>query len=141
MPMASAASAAISKSSAGGREGIVRQYLIAYNLISCLAWSYVWCLIIHHLTTRKDPINTLYERIERPLQITQSFAALEILHILLGWVRSPLISSILQVGSRLYIVWGILFLIPESRHHLGFLLTALVENIITTRHTFACHNL
>ena len=45
----------------------------------------------------------------------QSFAALEVLHVLLGWVRSPLGTTLIQVGSRLYLVWGITHLFPQVR--------------------------
>ncbi|KAI0259252.1 protein-tyrosine phosphatase-like protein, partial [Gloeopeniophorella convolvens] len=34
-------------------------------------------------------------------------AALEVLHVLLGLVRSPLPTTAVQVGSRLYSVWGL----------------------------------
>ncbi|EJF65490.1 PTPLA-domain-containing protein [Dichomitus squalens LYAD-421 SS1] len=46
----------------------------------------------------------------------QSFAALEVLHVLLGWVRSPLVTTLIQVGSRLYLVWGIADLFPKETH-------------------------
>lgn len=39
--------------------------------------------------------------------LVQSFAVLEVLHVLLGWVRSPLITTALQVASRLNLVWVI----------------------------------
>ena len=45
----------------------------------------------------------------------QSFAALEVLHVLLGLVRSPLVTTLIQVGSRLYLVWGITYLFPKVR--------------------------
>ncbi|KAF8351047.1 protein-tyrosine phosphatase-like protein, partial [Amanita rubescens] len=37
----------------------------------------------------------------------QTTAILEVLHVLLGWVRSPLPTTIIQVSSRLFLVWGI----------------------------------
>lgn len=45
----------------------------------------------------------------------QSFALLEVLHSLLGWVRSPLGTTMAQVASRLYLVWGVTALFPEVR--------------------------
>ena len=39
--------------------------------------------------------------------MVQSFAILEIIHSLLGWVRSPVPTTAMQVASRLILVWGI----------------------------------
>lgn len=39
--------------------------------------------------------------------VVQSFAILEIFHALLGWVRSPLSTTAMQVSSRLILVWAI----------------------------------
>ncbi|CAD6887506.1 unnamed protein product [Tilletia controversa] len=37
----------------------------------------------------------------------QSFAILEVVHAALGWVRSPVPTTAIQVGSRLFSVWGV----------------------------------
>ncbi|KLO12259.1 PTPLA-domain-containing protein [Schizopora paradoxa] len=37
----------------------------------------------------------------------QTCALLEILHCLLGWVRSPVATTAAQVSSRLFLVWGV----------------------------------
>lgn len=39
--------------------------------------------------------------------LVQSGAALEVLHALAGWVRSPVATTAMQVASRLFLVWGI----------------------------------
>lgn len=39
--------------------------------------------------------------------VVQSGAALEVVHALLGWVRSPVFTTAVQVASRLFLVWGI----------------------------------
>jgi len=50
---------------------------------------------------------------------------MEIIHSLLGWVRSPVFSTGMQVGSRLLLVWGILHVAPTTRQHAGFALMVL----------------
>ena len=120
-----AQSAPASASSTKPTPPLVRTYLIAYNLVSCLLWSYVWLLIVHHLLTAPHPIQTLYSHIHRPLQLTQSLAALELLHSLLGLVRSPLLTTALQVSSRLFIVWGTAHIAPPAQSSLGFTLATL----------------
>ncbi|OJA15406.1 COP9 signalosome subunit CSN2 [Rhizopogon vesiculosus] len=44
----------------------------------------------------------------------QSLAALEIIHVLLGLVRSPLPTTVIQVSSRLILVWGIIERFPYT---------------------------
>jgi len=39
--------------------------------------------------------------------LVQSFAALEIIHSLTGLVKSPIVTTLIQVFSRLFLVWGI----------------------------------
>lgn len=41
------------------------------------------------------------------IRIVQTGALLEVLHVLLGMVRSPLVTTSMQVASRVYLVWGI----------------------------------
>ncbi|EOX91952.1 Tyrosine phosphatase-like protein PASTICCINO 2A isoform 2, partial [Theobroma cacao] len=60
----------------------------------------------------------VYNAVEKPLLLAQSAAALEILHGLIGLVRSPVSSTLPQVGSRLYLTWGILWSFPEIRTHI-----------------------
>lgn len=44
----------------------------------------------------------------------QSLAALEVIHVLVGLVRSPLPTTIIQVSSRLILVWGIIERFPHT---------------------------
>ncbi|KAF7361949.1 FCP1-like proteiny domain-containing protein [Mycena venus] len=48
-----------------------------------------------------------YARVGGTVAIVQTCALLEVAHTLLGWVRSPLQTTAMQVASRLWIVWGI----------------------------------
>ncbi|KAJ7680260.1 PTPLA-domain-containing protein [Mycena polygramma] len=50
---------------------------------------------------------TTYSRVGGVVAIVQTCAILEVAHTLLGWVRSPLQTTAMQVASRLWIVWGI----------------------------------
>ncbi|XP_022942934.1 very-long-chain (3R)-3-hydroxyacyl-CoA dehydratase PASTICCINO 2A-like isoform X1 [Cucurbita moschata] len=59
----------------------------------------------------------VYNAVERPLQFAQTAAVLEILHGLVGFVRSPVTATLPQIGSRLYLTWGILWSFPEVRNH------------------------
>ena len=50
---------------------------------------------------------TTYARVGTQTAFVQTAAVLEVLHVLLGWVRSPLPTTAMQVSSRLFLVWGI----------------------------------
>ena len=39
--------------------------------------------------------------------LVQSLAILEVVHAALGWVRSPVATTAVQVASRLFMVWGV----------------------------------
>ncbi|KAM3355406.1 hypothetical protein ACQJBY_025902 [Aegilops geniculata] len=60
----------------------------------------------------------VYAAVERPLQFAQTAAVLEILHGLVGLVRSPVSATLPQIGSRLFVTWGILWSFPETRTHI-----------------------
>jgi very-long-chain (3R)-3-hydroxyacyl-CoA dehydratase len=44
---------------------------------------------------------------------TQTLAVMEVVHSLLGWVRSPVGTTAAQVASRLWTVWGVVEMSPE----------------------------
>jgi very-long-chain (3R)-3-hydroxyacyl-CoA dehydratase len=50
---------------------------------------------------------TSFGRVGATTAFVQTFAVLEIVHVLLGFVRSALPTTLLQVFSRVYLVWGI----------------------------------
>lgn len=50
---------------------------------------------------------TTFARVGTQTAFVQSFAVLEVLHVLFGLVRSPLQTTVMQVSSRLFLVWGI----------------------------------
>ncbi|XVF17357.1 hypothetical protein REPUB_Repub10bG0114100 [Reevesia pubescens] len=75
-------------------------------------------------TLKESGHEHVYNAVEKPLLLAQSAAVLEILHGLVGLVRSPVSSTLPQIGSRLYLSWGILWSFPEIRTHI--LVTSLV---------------
>lgn len=107
---------------------IVTVYLLAYNLLAAASWSYVLFLIVSHLQRFGEAgLFTLYEPIHRALYFAQSLAILEVMHAALRLVPSPVATTALQVASRLMLVWGIFYPVPESRATWGFFLATLVS--------------
>ncbi|VYS66440.1 unnamed protein product [Arabidopsis thaliana] len=115
---------------AGFLSVVRRVYLTLYNWIVFAGWqveldslsSFVLYLAI--TTLKETGYENVYDAIEKPLQLAQTAAVLEILHGLVGLVRSPVSATLPQIGSRLFLTWGILYSFPEVRSH--FLVTSLV---------------
>lgn len=57
---------------------------------------------------------TLQQFVSPLLAVVQSLAILEIVHAALGWVRSPVPTTTIQVASRLFLVWGVTERYPSA---------------------------
>ncbi|KAH1239014.1 Very-long-chain (3R)-3-hydroxyacyl-CoA dehydratase PASTICCINO 2 [Glycine max] len=85
-----------------------RLYLSLYN------WT-VLCQVLYFVlkTLNESGHQYVYNAAEKPLLYAQTAAVLEILHGLVGLVRSPVTATLPQISSRLFLVWGILWSFPE----------------------------
>ena len=62
---------------------------------------------------------TTYAIVGEAVKWIQTAAILEILHSALGWVRSPVMTTAMQVASRIVLVWGIADQYPSVRSKSG----------------------
>ncbi|XP_061364783.1 very-long-chain (3R)-3-hydroxyacyl-CoA dehydratase PASTICCINO 2A-like isoform X2 [Gastrolobium bilobum] len=88
-----------------------RLYLSLYNWTVFFGWFQVLYLVLK--TLKESGHEHVYNAAEKPLLYAQTAAVLEILHGLVGLVRSPVSATLPQIGSRLYLTWGILWSFPE----------------------------
>ncbi|KAJ2360261.1 hypothetical protein H4S01_005811, partial [Coemansia sp. RSA 2610] len=97
--------------------GVVESYLVAYNAASFVGWGYVLVQTVMYLLENGADLSGLFNRIGYPLIYVQTGAALEIAHSLVGIVRSGILTALMQVYSRLLLVWGTLYMFdyPEIR--------------------------
>ncbi|KAI0313897.1 PTPLA-domain-containing protein [Amylostereum chailletii] len=108
---------------------VVRAYLVLFNLLSAFGWATVFYYTVQHLSrplTTYERLTTsvpsftppslvpvyvratsTYAAVGQHTQYVQSVAMLEVLHALVGFVRSPVQTTATQVASRLYLVWAI----------------------------------
>ncbi|MCW5909011.1 MAG: protein tyrosine phosphatase-like domain-containing protein [Chitinophagales bacterium] len=84
----------------------VRNYLALYNAAAFVCW------VLYLVHFAKSGF-TLTERGMLLLNIAQGLAVLEIVHAILKWVKSPVGSTIAQIGSRLLVVVLLNFFIRE----------------------------
>ncbi|MBW0465917.1 hypothetical protein O181_005632 [Austropuccinia psidii MF-1] len=90
---------------------------------SCFAWAWILERIILQLFFQHPSSHWLGDLLLRAAQVDQkfgksvkliqSFAVLEVVHAALKLVRSGLLTTSMQVSSRLWIVWGILPTFPQ----------------------------
>lgn len=111
------------------------QYLVLYNLLSLVLWLGILLrLVATYLLTQSTSGQTLinrnailpttpsrspfldivYPATARVLKWTQTLALVEILHAATGLVRTSVVTTGMQVASRLLLVWGIVHLFGEG---------------------------
>ncbi|CAH3179259.1 unnamed protein product [Porites lobata] len=111
---------------------IAKVYLVLYNVILTLGWSIILVLSVQHLVKKKSHIG-LYSSVEKPLQVFQSAAILEVLHCAIGLVPSSVVLTAFQVASRLFLTWAIAYSVPQIQDSPGvtaFILAWSITEVI-----------
>ncbi|EWC48148.1 hypothetical protein DRE_02252 [Drechslerella stenobrocha 248] len=91
---------------------IKANYLVIYNTLSAVLWAVVLTRVA--ASAARDGFDKVYENVGETVKWTQTLAAMEIVHALLGIVRTPLTTTLTQVASRLNIVWPVLGFFPTD---------------------------
>ena len=83
-------------------------YLIFYNCACCAGWAFVLKLGLTSLVSGGS-LSSVYdvEGLSSVLTIVQSAALLEIVHAAIGFVRSPVVVTAMQVGSRIAALFAV----------------------------------
>ncbi|ORX88613.1 PTPLA-domain-containing protein [Basidiobolus meristosporus CBS 931.73] len=92
---------------------LAKAYLVAYNTVSWYAWTYVLGWVVKDLLNSPENYAQMCGKVGWALTIVQTGAILEIFHSIIGIVRSPVLTTTVQVFSRIMLVWGILFMFPH----------------------------
>ncbi|KAF1921636.1 protein tyrosine phosphatase [Ampelomyces quisqualis] len=141
-------------------------YLLAYNAVSAALWAgvlYKTLLIgsyeIQRVTQKgwitssaSGPLDALqkglgsgkvYDELEEYTRLTQSLAGLEVVHSLVGLVRAPLLTTLMQVSSRFLLVHLIAHLFPSTTRSSPAYATMLLAWSFTevVRYTYFVFNL
>lgn len=105
--------------------GLGQNYLIAYNLMQFFGWLAVLA------TGRLDL-----------LKIFQTIQMIEVLHCIVGLVKSSAMQTFMQILSRIVIVWVALVPFPETRETTGLSMILWAWPIAeTTRYIYYALNL
>ena len=89
-----------------------KKYLSFYNALSAVLWADVLFRLMVLLPLAG--FKYVSEGVAPLLIGVQSMALLEVVHVALGFVRSSPITVLMQVASRLFLVWGVLKPFPTS---------------------------
>ncbi|MCJ1270352.1 hypothetical protein MMC22_010248 [Lobaria immixta] len=87
------------------RRQLANQYLVLYNLSCAILWLAVFGRVI--LLVPLVGTQHVYGGVGNFAKWTQTVALLEVLHSAFGLVRSPLLTTLMQVSSRILLVWPV----------------------------------
>ncbi|CAN6673660.1 very-long-chain (3R)-3-hydroxyacyl-CoA dehydratase Phs1p [Trichomonascus vanleenenianus] len=90
---------------------MIKGYLITYNTLSAFFWGCVLVrlLVLYPLVGPKFVAGGMAEFTRN----VQTAALLEAVHSALGLVKSPIVTTVMQIASRLLLVWGVVDRFPE----------------------------
>lgn len=102
----------------------VKLYLAIYNLVQFLGWGYGLIQTINFLlfkSTKTSGTNfrQLWDNCSLTIMIFQTYQFAEVIHAALRFVPSNPFQTFTQIFSRLMLVWGVLYPVPEARDSLG----------------------
>ncbi|KNC46125.1 protein tyrosine phosphatase [Thecamonas trahens ATCC 50062] len=81
-----------------------------------VAWAYTLVLLVTAWTEDKTA-EEAWPVIEGALKVAQTMALLEVVHSLIGFVRSPVVTTAMQVASRIVLLWGYTNAFPAAQKH------------------------
>uniref|UniRef100_A0ACD5VBP1 Uncharacterized protein n=1 Tax=Avena sativa TaxID=4498 RepID=A0ACD5VBP1_AVESA len=116
----------MARRSSGSSAAMARRlYLSLYNWVAFYGWAQVLYGTVSSLLPESGGGHeAVYAAVERPLLFAQTLAVIEILHSVLGLVRSPVSATLAQIFGRMYVTWAILWSSPEAQSHI--LVTSLM---------------
>ena len=91
-------------------------YLFFYNGVMCGGWTIVLFRLLHSFLHNTSS----YSSVIKPLLLFQTSALLECIHALTGLVRSSVLTTLLQISSRVMLSWGVSVAVPGVRSHWAF---------------------
>eukprot|EP00286_Rhodomonas_abbreviata_P003507 CAMPEP_0181344778 /NCGR_PEP_ID=MMETSP1101-20121128/32378_1 /TAXON_ID=46948 /ORGANISM="Rhodomonas abbreviata, Strain Caron Lab Isolate" /LENGTH=236 /DNA_ID=CAMNT_0023456651 /DNA_START=15 /DNA_END=725 /DNA_ORIENTATION=+ len=128
-------------------KGLGLAYLLVYNLACCAGWQaccagwlYVLAVTAKHVSG--DSIDQLWDEVNPALKVVQTAACLEVLHSIVGLVKSPWQTALMQVFSRVWVVWAVMNVAPDAQTSVFTALTCASWGLVEVpRYLFYALNL
>mmetsp|Transcript_14495 Transcript_14495/g.31471 ORF Transcript_14495/g.31471 Transcript_14495/m.31471 type:complete len:206 (+) Transcript_14495:35-652(+) len=119
---------------------LVRGYLTLYNVVQWFIWLYIGVNLAVLFSTGASA-SKMWDHVGSLGHMACNVAVLELLHALLGWVRSSPLTVLMQLFARLPVVNMAAFT-PELHHHFGIMFTfTCYATIEVVRYLFYAWNL
>lgn len=99
------------------RLGSVQTYLLIYNGLQFAGWLYLLLQCIHSLAFERASVfagPTFWRSKAHILKAFQALALSEPMHVVLGFVKAPVITTMMQIFSRLFIVFAVCDMMESS---------------------------
>jgi len=116
------------KAKSKGPSPLATSYVVLYNVVQVFGWSFILFRLGQFYADGNSPdrlvTKPLYDYLRLPLLIFQTAALLEVVHAMVGLVRSPVMTTLMQVASRIVLTWGIANAVPVAQNH--YFLTSMV---------------
>ncbi|KAB7500478.1 Very-long-chain (3R)-3-hydroxyacyl-CoA dehydratase hpo-8 [Armadillidium nasatum] len=104
-------------------------YLVAYNVFQFTGWFVLLVKTFNHISYNGYEVEGLWKETGVCLKIFQTLAILEIFHSLFGIVKSSVVTTTVQLFSRVFVVWGILNIAQSSQMSIGLPLILIAWTI------------
>ena len=93
---------------------LANSYLRLYNFTSLALWATLTIRLCLLLCQPSVQTSTIYDALFPLLRVTQSLAFLEVLHPLVRIVRASVVTTAMQVGGRITVVWLVMYMFSEQ---------------------------
>ncbi|GLE01747.1 hypothetical protein PINS_up010585 [Pythium insidiosum] len=130
--------------------GLLQTYLLLYNAASALAWAHILAATITTIWSAHangdvadwgTTAAAVWRAVGDEVRVVQTVAALEIVHAVLGIVRSPVVNAVMQAAARMWLLWAITPHWPASHGQIGCVLMVLSWSLAEVpRYTFYAFN-
>ncbi|KAH0359901.1 PTPLA-domain-containing protein, partial [Aureobasidium melanogenum] len=87
-------------------------YLVLYNAVSTILWATILGRVL--LVSSVHGTKYVFPAVGEFAKWTQTLALLEVVHAAVGIVRAPLFTTLMQVASRILLIWGIVYPFPNT---------------------------
>ncbi|XP_041360875.1 very-long-chain (3R)-3-hydroxyacyl-CoA dehydratase 2-like [Gigantopelta aegis] len=116
-----------SKKKEKGENALIKTYLVAYNVSQMLGWTILLIIGVSQFFMKGQ--NSVYKEVNALLKIVQTAAILEIVHCAVGFVRSNVLLTAIQVYSRVFVVWAVIHSVSIVQVNNGFLMLLLAWTV------------
>ncbi|SAM03874.1 hypothetical protein [Absidia glauca] len=142
------------------KSSLLKNYLLAYNFLSWGGWFHILVIALIDLAISGGDWEDVFEVTWPALQIVQTAALFEVsspsplpathspfifykvFHSVVGWVRAPFFTTLIQVLSRLLLVWGVNAVFEDIRTHWSYTTMVIAWCIAElVRYSFYAFNL